>query len=284
MTGVRVRVPASTANLGPGFDTLALALGLYLELSIEPADALEVHSGGHGAGLFDDERHLAVRVAREVLGHNNFKVTVDSQIPLARGLGSSAALALAAATAAGALNPLAVATAIDGHCENAAASQRGGLIAATVISGVPIVESLSLDAELRFVLIIPEQQLATDDAREVLPNAVAFKDATFNLARLALLIAGLADHSRLRSEAMQDRLHQRYRAPLLPFADALLDSLVDAGALASCWSGAGSAMLGVATSSSAASIGDAARSTLHSLGVAGEVVVLEADRAGLVVL
>lgn len=284
MSNVRVRVPASTANLGPGFDALGLALGLYLELSIEPSDHLEVVTTGQGAGQFDDERHLGVKVAREVLGHSNFKLTVDSQIPLARGLGSSASLALGAAAAAGAPNALAVATGHEGHPENAAASERGGLVVATVISGVPIVETLALDDELRFVLIVPEQHLSTADAREVLPSAVAFRDATFNLARLGLLIAGLADHRRLRPEAMEDRLHQRYRAPLLPFAEALLASLVDAGALASCWSGAGSAMLGVATSETAAHVSQAAQDTLHSLNVAGDVLVLEADRRGLVFL
>jgi homoserine kinase len=284
VTSMRVRVPASTANLGPGFDALGLALGLYLELSIELADALEVVTTGQGAGQFDDERHLGVRVAREVLGHTRFKLTVHSEIPLARGLGSSASLALAAAAAAGAKDPLAVATLHDGHAENAAASHRGGLVVATVISGVPIVETLTLDEELRFVLVVPEQHLTTADAREVLPSAVAFNDATFNLARLGLLIAGLADHRHLRPEAMQDRLHQRYRAPLLPFAEALLDTLLEAGALGSCWSGAGSAMLGVATSETATLIARETELKLHSLSVSGEVVVLAADRGGLTFL
>jgi homoserine kinase len=260
-----------------------LALNLYLDLELEEAESLEVVSSGYGAGMFDDERHLGVRVAREILGHTNFKLTVHSQIPLARGLGSSAALALAAAHAAGARDALAVATGIDGHAENAAASMHGGLVVATVISGVPVVESLNLDRELRFVVVIPEQELATAEAREVLPNAIAFKDATFNLARLGLLIAGLADHQHLRRDAMDDRLHQRYRGVLLPFADALLGSLVDAGALASCWSGAGSAMLGVTTQETSTQVADAARVTLQSLSVPGDVVVLNADHDGLVV-
>ena len=281
---MRVRVPASTANLGPGFDALALALNLYLELSLEPADALSITSTGCGAGLFDDERHLGVRVARQILGHDHFHLFVHSEIPVARGLGSSAALALAAARAANAENPLAVAVALDGHAENAAASLHGGLVVATVISGVPIVEALPLDDALRYVLIIPEQSLATSDARDVLPTAVAFRDATFNLARMGLLLAGLADHERLRPEAMEDRLHQQYRSALLPFTDALLHGLRDAGALASCWSGAGSAILGVATAASARRIASCAEGHLNSLGVKGDVKVLEADRQGLVTL
>jgi homoserine kinase len=278
---MHARVPASTANLGPGFDTLALALALYLEVSLEPADQLEVVTEGFGAEV-PLERHLGVQVAREVLGHDRFRLTVTSAIPLARGLGSSAALALACAAVAGAPDPLAVAVAHDGHAENAAASQFGGLVAATVLEGKPVVEPLVLDERLRYVLVIPTQELATEDARRVLPALVPFGDATFNLARLALLIAGLANCERLRPEAMEDRLHQPYRAPLLPFAEKLLVGLREAGALGSCWSGAGSTMLAVATEQTASVIALDAEAMLAELGVAGEVVVLESDRTGLV--
>jgi len=124
------RVPASSANLGPGFDALAVALTLYLEVTIEVADAFAITSEGFGAGQFDDERNLGARVAAEVLGHSNFVMHVKSEIPLSRGLGSSAALAVAAAVAAGATDPLAIGTRIDGHAENAAASLLGGLVVA----------------------------------------------------------------------------------------------------------------------------------------------------------
>jgi hypothetical protein len=92
---MRARAPASSANLGPGFDVLAIALDRYVQVEVEPAAALSVHSEGEGAGLFDDASHLAARVAAEVLGHDRISVTVRSQIPVARGLGSSAALAAA---------------------------------------------------------------------------------------------------------------------------------------------------------------------------------------------
>jgi homoserine kinase len=280
---MRVRVPASTANLGPGFDALALALALHLEVELVESDHLEVLSHGCGAEV-PPERHLGVRVARQVLGHDRFSLTVRSQIPLSRGLGSSAALALAVAAAAGAPDPLAVAVALDGHAENAAASRYGGLVVAAVLEGTTVVEPLALDPQLRFVLVIPDQELATAAAREVLPASVAFHDATHNLARFGLLVAGLADHHRLRAEAMDDRLHQRYRGALLPFADRVLEGLREGGALASCWSGAGSTMLGVATVESADDVAAAAAVLLDSLGVPGVVEVLSADRDGLVVL
>ncbi len=280
---MRARVPASTANLGPGFDALGLALELYIEVSVEPADHLEIVTRGCGAGRFDDDRHLAVRVAKGVLGHDRLRVEVDSQIPVARGLGSSAALALAAAAAAGAPDPLAVAVGVDGHAENAAASRYGGLVVATVSDSTTIVEQLALDEALRFVLVVPENELSTSAAREALPTSVALRDATFNLSRVALLLTGLADHRRLRSLAMDDRLHQRYRAPLLPFADDVMSALRDGGALAACWSGAGSSLLGVALESTASSVAAAGSEALHRAGVAGDVHVLCADRHGLVV-
>ncbi len=141
---MRARAPASSANLGPGFDTLAVALDRYVSVDVEEAPSLRVHSEGEGSGLFDDASHLAARVVAEVLGHDRFAVTVRSQIPVARGLGSSAALAAAAAAAAGAEDPYAIAAAYDGHPENAAASVFGGLVAATMVEGRPVHAPLPL--------------------------------------------------------------------------------------------------------------------------------------------
>jgi homoserine kinase len=276
------RVPASSANLGPGFDTLAVALELYVEVSVEPADEFSITSTGEGAGLFDDERHLAAVVAREVLGHSRFALSVDSAIPLSRGLGSSASLALAAAAAAGATNPLAVATHVDGHAENAAASLLGGLVTAAVKGGEPVARSLGLDAQWRFVVVVPETQLATADARRVLPREVPFADAVANLNAMGLLIAGLADRNAFVAGSMNDTLHQPYRMGLLPFASPLLATLSDAGASGTCWSGAGSTMLGLAGVECAHEVASAARAFLEHEGVAGTAFVLDADRVGLV--
>ncbi len=276
------RAPASSANLGPGFDTLAVALTLYVEVTIEPADAFSIETEGCGAGRFDDEGHLAARVAREVLGHPNFALKVASTIPLSRGLGSSASLALAAAAAAGAVNPLAVASAIDGHAENAGASLRGGLVAAAGTGSDAIVRSLPLDEAWRFVAVVPDEELATVEARRVLPREVPFADAIANLNALGLLIAGLANHREFVPSAMDDALHQRYRGELLPFAVPLLDTLRESGAAGACWSGAGSTLLGLATDDRVEGVERAARTFLRERGVAGEVLVLDADRTGLV--
>ena len=277
------RVPASSANLGPGFDSLAVALQLYVEVTLELSDSFEISSEGFGAGLYDNEEHLAVQVASSVLGHTNFKIHVNSEIPLSRGLGSSASLALAAAAAADAADPLAVASSLDGHAENAAASMFGGLVIASYSEREGVVaRSLPLDEAWRFVVVVPEQELPTSDARRVLPEQVPFDDAVRNLNALGLLIAGLADHRNFASSAMNDYLHQPYRMPLLTFAQPLLDRLRESGAEGSCWSGAGSAMLGLATSKTAPDVADAAQDFLQQHGVAGTVLTLKADLSGLV--
>ena len=219
---MRARAPASSANLGPGFDTLAVALDRYVSVEVEPAPSLRVHSEGEGSGLFDDASHLAARVVAEVLGHDRFAVTVRSQIPVARGLGSSAALAAAAAAAAGAEDPFAVAAAYDGHPENAAASVFGGLVAATMVEGRPVQAPLPLHDDLAFVAIVPDRNLATPEARHVLPETLTRADAVFNLGRMGLLLAGLADPGHLIPEATADRIHQPARTSLFPEAPRLL--------------------------------------------------------------
>ncbi|HEV3268859.1 MAG TPA: homoserine kinase [Acidimicrobiales bacterium] len=277
------RVPASSANLGPGFDTLAVALTLYVEVSLEPADTLSIVSDGCGAGRFDDERHLGVQVASGILGHTNFSMRVTSTIPLSRGLGSSAALAVAAAAAAGALDPLAEGTRVDGHAENAAASMLGGLVVASVdpVGGVTA-RQLPLDDSWRFVVVVPDLELDTAEARQVLPTVVPFLDAVHNLNAMGLLIAGLANHHEFVGGAMDDYLHQPYRSQLLDYAAPLLSLLRESGAAGSCWSGSGSTMLGLVTNETAQDVALAAKEFLHERSIRGDVHVLDADRTGLV--
>jgi homoserine kinase len=279
---VRARAPASSANLGPGFDALAVALECYVSVEIEEAPALTVRTEGQGSGLFDDASHLAARVATGVLGHDRFAVTVRSQIPVARGLGSSAALAAAAAAAAGAEDPFAVAASYDGHPENAAASVFGGLVAAGTVGALPVQAPLPLSDELAFVVVIPERDLATPAARGVLPETLPLPDVVFNLGHMALLVAGLADPDVLVPEAMDDRIHQPARTRLFPEAPELLGALVDAGALAASWSGAGPTLIGVVRKGTAAAVRAGAEDALAGVRVPGRALVLQPDRRGLV--
>jgi len=276
------RVPASSANLGPGFDALAVALTRYLEVSVEPAARFSITSEGFGAGLFDDERHLGARVAAAVLGHDHFAIHVRSEIPLSRGLGSSASLALAAAAAAGSERALDIATQIDGHAENAAASLRGGLVVASVNDRhVVTTRSLVLDPRWRFVAVVPDEELSTADARQALPSHVPFKDAVHNVSAVAMLIAGLAHLEDFVPGSMDDFLHQPYRMSLLAFAQPLLGRLREAGAAGSCWSGAGSTMLALCDETSSPEVARAAQEFLESHSVPGVVWELDADRQGL---
>jgi len=280
---MRARAPASSANLGPGFDVLAVALAAYVEVSVYPAERLEVSSSGEGSDLPLDATHLAARVATEVAGHDRLAIEVSSQVPLGRGMGSSAAVAVATAAAAGAPDPLAVSARMDGHPENAAAAVHGGLVVATIVDGRPLARSLPLDPELRFVLVIPDRSLPTAEARAALPRMVSHADAGFNLGRLGVLIAGLADHRQLVAEAGDDRLHQDARAALFPEAPAILAGLIGAGALMSCWSGAGPSLLGVCTAGTAGEVAAAAGGLMGEWRVPGRVWSLEADRGGVTV-
>lgn len=281
--GVRARAPASSANLGPGFDTLAVALDRYVEVEVEPASRLIVRSQGEGAGLSDDPSHLAARVAMDVAGTDHLAITVRSEIPISRGLGSSAALAVAAAAAAGSKDPLAVATHMDGHADNAAASVVGGLVAAAMVRGTVQVVRLTLDVSLSFVVIVPDVSLSTAKARQALPADVTRESAAFNLSRMALLIAGLADSRLLVSEATEDRLHQDYRSPLFPAAPNLLSRLSAGGALAVCWSGAGPSLVGICNGADVTKVSQAAESALAEARIPGKVLVLRPDMHGLVI-
>ncbi|HVT77675.1 MAG TPA: homoserine kinase [Acidimicrobiales bacterium] len=280
---MRARCPCSSANLGPGFDALALALSLYVDVSVEPADALSITTHGEGEDFPASPDHMAARVARDVLGHDNVAITIRSDIPVARGLGSSAALAAATAAAAGAADPLAVATAVDGHAENAAASVLGGLVVGTMVGDTPVAERLAVDDRLAFVVVIPDRMLSTRDARAALHQEVPLHDAATNLGRLGLLIAGFADAARFSPYAMEDTLHQPYRIPLFPESASIMRGLIEAGALGACWSGAGSTLLAVAMDGDAEAVCAAGTDMLTETNVAGRALRLDVDRTGLVV-
>ncbi len=276
------RVPASSANLGPGFDTLALALSLYLEVEANPADSFSVFAFGEGSDLAVSDSHLGSQVAMRVLGHAKVHLNVRSQIPLGRGLGSSAAFVSACAAALGAEDPFLVASSFEGHPENAAASVFGGFVTATSVGSEYVSRSLPVDPELAAVVVIPSNELATKTARGVLPKSVSFSDAVFNLGRMGLLIAGFSDLGQLVEQATQDRLHQSYRSALFPESVEVIAALEESGAIAACWSGAGPTMIGFCRASDSAAIAD--RVAEWVAGKGGKYVVreLKADFKGLV--
>lgn len=263
LPSIQVRVPATSANLGPGFDSLGLALTLYNDLRFDIAETDELTVTGEGESeLRAETRTIAHTAAHRVfhllqLDIPGVRLSLDNRIPLARGLGSSSAAIVAGLFAANewcrqtenrALLPsqlLDLANAIEGHPDNVAPALIGGLIvSATRVDGSVSAVQVSTDKLPRFAVWIPEVQLETKKARGVLPEMYSRADAIFNLSRSALLVAALvaSDFEALR-EALRDKIHQDYRAPLVPGFDAFSNAAVEAGALGVTLSGAGPSIL-----------------------------------------
>ncbi|MHB8189657.1 MAG: homoserine kinase [Ferrimicrobium sp.] len=279
-----VRIPASSANLGPGFDVLGLALARYMQVSVRQAPEFSLVSRGLGSQVIVDRSHLGYQVAMAALGHDRVAIEVDSDIPLARGLGSSGALALGVAAACGHPDPLTLALSFEGHPENVAASFYGGAVAAGVMAGSVEVRRLRVDPELVVVAVIPDREIPTEAARRVLPLEVPRVDAVFNLSRAVLLAESLGDRSLLRPELFSDRLHQAARSRLFPEAAAVIEALLGAGALGACWSGAGSSCVGFTSRSEAHALAAAMVVAIGEMGLVAEVEVIPIDQKGLVVL
>jgi homoserine kinase len=159
----------------------------------------------------------------------------------------------------------------------------GGLVAATLVRGAVRAVRMPLDGGLVLVAMVPERPLPTSRARQVLPQHIGRADATFNLGRLCLLLAGMADRSLLIREATEDRLHQDYRSPFLPEAPQLLSRLTTAGALAACWSGAGPTLLGICDGEDGERVCAKAEAAMEEVGVPGRVLLLRPDVEGLIV-
>lgn len=271
---VRVRVPATSANLGPGFDSLGLALGLYDDLEVRALGSPEVVVEVTGEGLGEvptGETHLvirAVRLALDAVGasQTGLHLTCTNRIPHGRGLGSSAAAVVAGIFAARGLiaDPealddhlaLRLATELEGHPDNAAPAILGGATIAWTEPGGPRAVRVAVHAGLTPVVLVPSTRLATSRARGVLPAVVPHEDAAFAAGRAALLIEALSRRPDLLFAATEDRLHQSYRRAVLPDSLALVDALRARG-VAAVVSGAGPAVL-VLTETTAGAAPDAA--------------------------
>ncbi len=266
----RIEVPATTSNLGPGFDVLGLALTLTNTVTVRPAATWQVTVAGEGAArLPQTPKNLVARAFRwtfERMGERppvGVHIHCQNRIPVGSGLGSSAAAVLAGMAAAlawmGRLTPgpvpepwrarlLAWALEWEGHPDNAAPALYGGLVAAGVgEDGAPWVQPLPLHPrweQAALVLVLPQVHLPTKKARAVLPRQVPLQDAVFNLAHALLVVEALrTGDAALLGRAMQDRWHQPYRLPLIPGAEAAMHAAREAGAVAVMLSGAGPSLL-----------------------------------------
>lgn len=303
-----VSVPATCANLGPGFDCLALALRLRnsfdVTLELDRANQLRGGARVEALGRPEDVRQLSpgsdnlfVRAFRALCDHVGARmpplaVRIDVQLPPSRGLGSSATAVVGGMLAANALlgDPLqredllnmAVSCEPGHHADNVAAALFGGLVVAGAHDSEGRLLSLSLPVppELRAVLFVPDMPISTTRSRSLLPARYSRGDATFNLSRVALLLAALqVGRLDLLATAMDDRFHQPYREQLFPALRPLIAAAREAGALGACLSGGGSSVLALATHR-AEEARAAMEATARTLNVAGRGFVVEIAREG----
>ena len=237
-----VRVPASSANLGPGFDVMAAALALHLELEVVETGSFAVHTE---LDVPTDRSNLVVRAFERLHSAEDFQFRISSQIPLTGGLGSSAAAIVAGLVAADHLFELdadvgTLAAELEGHPDNVAAALHGGL----VICDGPAVHRIPTPLGLEGLLVVPDAAVRTEQARAALPAQVPFADAVANVASAATLTLGLANEDwDLIAAGLRDRLHQPYRAHLYPRSARLLHQAAELGALGATISGAGPTVL-----------------------------------------
>ncbi len=296
-----VRVPGTTANCGPGFDTLGIACTIYNELDVTLSGTGELAIVNHGEGAADlatDESNIvfqAVKMVYDTVGKAlpGFRLTLRNAIPLARGLGSSAAAIVGGLVAANASlsNPLnkhellALATRMEGHPDNVAPALFGGITVSTLEEDGTIGALHFLPAKPLFLAVaVPAFELSTHKARAVMPSEVSMKDALFNVSHSSLLAAALCSgqyqHLPL---ALQDRLHQPYRSQLIPAMEAVFAAAISAGALGAVISGAGPTLLAFCDRSDAA-IADAMVTAFSQAGIAAQGHILEIDARGAQVI
>ncbi|HAA94162.1 MAG TPA: homoserine kinase [Dehalococcoidia bacterium] len=264
MTLVRVKAPATTANMGPGYDCLGLALDVWNTLEVETLSGGEpqVEVTGQGEGELGTGRDNLVYRSMEFLFNEAdekmppVRIKCDNDIPLARGMGSSAAAIAGGLVAANALcsqdftsnDLLEMAATIEGHPDNVAAAVMGGMQLVILedteegnrLYTVPV----NVPPELHAVVYVPNVRISTEDARAVLPENVSIPDAVHNMGRVGLLVAAMAtNHPEYLAVATQDRLHQPYRQPLFRPMKVIFKAALDAGALGVFLSGSGSTVL-----------------------------------------
>lgn len=257
-TKVRVKVPASTANLGPGFDTLGMALDLYAWIEMGIAEETKIHLiGDQMSGIPTDKSNLIYEVAQMVFDkagvkHPELEISMYSDIPLTRGLGSSASAIVGGLAAANALigSPLSddtlfqMATELEHHPDNVGAALFGGLVVAFWDGERAEHIRIEPDGRLEVLVAIPHFQLSTEKARHVLPREQSLANAVFNVGHSSVLVAAFCTgRLDMIARAMKDALHQPYRAALVPGLAKILAEATDHGALGVALSGAGPTML-----------------------------------------
>ena len=291
---IEVLVPATTANLGAGFDCLGMALQLY--------NSFEFELGAHGFSVIgegaqqlrENQGQLVYGAWAAAFAHGEqtpppVQLHIGSLIPIGRGIGSSATAVVAGLYAANHLGELQISDAdllrlaatLEGHPDNVAPALFGGLVVTTAQESKIDYVILAPREELQVILAIPDFELSTTKARSVLPETVPYGDAVFNTSRVALFIAAWTTQRwDLLGRAMEDRLHQPYRAPLVPGLDGVMVAAIEAGAVGAALSGAGPTVVALAEGK-AQSIGDAMQKAFADHGIGCQIVVTSIARQGV---
>jgi homoserine kinase len=298
---VRVTVPASAGNAGPGFDSFGLAYGLYNEIVVDTERPGAFHAEGEGVEHLEEGAANLVSLAMKIFSRETGKdlpehgLHLINRIPFRRGLGSSAAAIVGGMAAADALagtemdrdEIMRLSLLVENHPDNLSAAVYGGAVLTVFhdsIRGPFQCLQLPVPTHWRAVVYVPDQESPTDEARAILPKDVPRRHAIFNHSRVGLLVAAfLQEQPEYFRLAMQDRLHQPYRSRLFPTMGRLMTSALDAGAWGACLSGAGPAILAMAPEEKAAGVSAAAKQQAETLGIAGKSLVLEIPAAGFLV-
>ena len=292
---IRVQIPATTANLGPGFDCIGMALELYNVVEMQQTEhGLLIEATGEGAdSIARDGENLVCRSARQVFKQVGFqptglKINLLNQIPLARGLGSSTAAIVGGVIAADILSGrrlsrkelINIAGAIEGHPDNVAAAFLGGIVISYRTDEDINCVKIQPPEGIKCVVAIPDFYVSTKSARDVLPYQVPLPDVVFNLSRVALLITALhrGDFT-LLGAAMEDHLHQPYRAALIPGLKKVLAAAKLAGAKGVTISGAGPAVMALADSN-AELISQVMGDTFRANGIPCKTLILKPNPIG----
>lgn len=296
---VKVRVPASTSNLGSGFDTFGLALQLYLTVEMDAIPkGLEIKVSGEGSSdIPKNQENLVYKAAKrvyEVGGKKlpGLRIKESNEIPLLRGLGSSGAAIIAGLVCAAKLFDLnlekneimSIAVQIESHPDNVAAALYGGLTISCISNDQVVLRKVPVDEKLNCVLLIPNYTISTKSAREILPKKTSRKDAIFNIQRSALLTQAFItkNYETLRI-AMEDKLHQPFRKHLILGYDKFEKMGYQHGALGVCISGSGSAIAGFAQAEKAVRLQLAWQNLASDLKMAARIIITGFDNNGVVV-
>lgn len=292
---VRVKIPATTANFGPGFDCLGASLGLYNYIDMEFSDAPKVYVKGEGVEEIPlDKTNLVYQAAAKVLKRANvnkdLKIVLENHIPLARGLGSSAACIVGGLMAANHLigdifensELLKIATEMEGHPDNVVPAAFGGFCLSMIYENKIIYKTFPMPFWLKFVVCIPDFELKTEDARKILPEEINFKDAVFNISRTAMLVAAMAQGDLSNMDIFcQDRLHQPFRSQLIPGMEKILATVREKGAFAGFLSGSGPTVVCLTLRERADTLGEHMVDIFSRAGIKSCYKVLSSDSEGV---